>query len=77
MHPIHQIPSDPLADLQEYNSIVCMDNSHLIKVMKKSSAKNSFEKEQKTVKEKSPEMEFDSRRPKSKESDKLVQNLSQ
>ena len=45
--------------------------------MNKSSAKNSFEKEQKIVKEKSPEMEFDSRRPKSKESDKIVQNLSQ
>ena len=26
---------DPLADLNEYNQIVCMDNKHLIKAMKK------------------------------------------
>ena len=80
LHPIHQIPSDPLADLLEYNQIVCMDNKHLIKVMKKSSAKNSFskaEEEPKNKREKTPEMEFDSRRPKSKESLKEIQNLSQ
>ena len=73
---MHQIPSDPLDDLLEYNQIVCMDNKHLIKVMKKSSAKNSFSKEGKEQankkREKTPEMDFDSRRPKSRDSDKEI-----
>ena len=35
LHPMHQIPSDPLADLLEYNQLVLNADSHLIKAIKK------------------------------------------